>query len=409
MEDKKKVKSIKSSDDNDYKSTKTSKTKDASISVKDAYLQEIEEFDTRGEVLRRRVRAIVFILIAIIVIIGILSYFSNGKITTPNLGISNTKITDKGVNGSVSKIYDATVYIQNYSSNQVSNTGTGFIYKKDRTKGYILTNYHVVSGSDSLKVTLSDDNIVDAKFLGGDQYSDIAILSIPAKNVKAIATMGASTKVAVGDTVFVVGSPINNDYRGTVTKGILSGKNRLVSISTGNSDYYSMKLLQTDASINPGNSGSPLCNSNGEVIGMISTKVAKDKLEGLGFAISIEDIKGKISSYEKGTASSKPYLGISMVNLSDSSSMSYYGLSSKVNTNLTQGVVVENIKKNSPATGVLRVGDIIISMNDVQTVDMAHLRYELYNHNIGEKIKLSIERDGTTKNVTVILGEKKSK
>ena len=401
MADKKKVKLIESSDDDDFNTHKIEKK--SSSSIRDAYMKEVEEFDSR-EIARRRLKIILFVMVGIIIIMGLLSYFGKGKAP---IGIDGINITDKGVTSSVSKIYDATVYIENFDNGKLSTTGTGFIYKKDRTKGYILTNYHVVSGSSSIRVTLSDDTKIDAKFIGGDQYSDIAIISISSKNIKSVATLGSSKKASVGDIVFTVGSPINNSYRGTVTRGILSGKNRLVTIPTGNSDYYSVKVLQTDAATNPGNSGGPLCNESGEVIGMISNKIVTDKLEGISFAISIEDIKNKLTSYEKGTASSKPYMGISMVNLSDSSSMSYYGLSQKVNTNLTQGVVVESIKSNTPAVGVLRIGDIITKVDNVSTPDMTYLRYELYKHNINDKIKLTIERDGKTKNVSLILGEKK--
>lgn len=404
MADKRKVKLIESSDDDDFSTKKTSKTASKlSDPLRDQYIKEVEEFDSR-EIVRRRIKLLLFVMVGIIIIIGLLSHFVKGN---TSIGVDGIKISDKGVTSSVSKVYDATVYIENFDNGKVATTGTGFVYKKDRTKGYILTNYHVVSGSSAIKVTLSDDTKVDAKFIGGDQYSDIAIISIPSKNVKDVASFGSSKKASVGDIVFTVGSPINNTYRGTVTRGILSGKNRLVTIPTSNGDYYSVKVIQTDAATNPGNSGGPLCNENGEVIGMISDKIVSDKLEGISFAISIEDIKSKLTSYEKGTASSKPYMGISMVNLSDTSSMSYYGLSQKVNTNLTQGVVVESIKTNTPAVGVLRVADIITRIDDVATPDMSYLRYELYRHNVGEKIKITIERNGKTKNVSLTLGEKK--
>lgn len=403
MEDKKKVKSIESSDNSDFEKENKEKKSNKANLVKDAYFKDLADFDARAAS-KSKLKYIVAFMLGIVATIALFSFLTRG-----NGNVVNTaRINDKGVNGAVANIYDATVYIQNYSGGNISTTGTGFVYKKDRTKGYVLTNYHVAAGSSSLKITLSDDTKVDAKFVGGDKYTDIAVLSIPSKNVKAVANIGSSSSVDVGSTVFTVGSPINNDYRGTVTRGILSGKNRIVTIkSNENTDYAVLKLLQTDASVNPGNSGGPLCSSNGSVIGMISRSIVKDNLDGVFFAISMEDIKARLNTYEKGTSSSKPYIGISMVNLSDSSSMAYYGLSSRVSTSRTNGVVVESVKNNSAGSGILRVGDIIVQLGGVDTPNMAYLRYELYKYNAGDTLKLRIERDGKMRNVSIVLKERK--
>ena len=139
---------------------------------------------------------------------------------------------------------------------------------------------------------------------------------------------------------------------------------------------------------------------------MNSYKIVRDNIQGVNFAISIEDISRKIVSYEKGTASSKPYIGITMVNLSDSSSMSYYGLSQKVNTKRTRGVVVESVKANTGAHGVLAVGDIIYKFNGVSVRNIDYLRYELYRYNAGDTVKLTIEREGKTRTVSVLLKAK---
>ena len=168
------------------------------------------------------------------------------------------EVNDNGISAGINKVYDSTVYIENYKDKKVSVSGTGFIYKKDSGKAYILTNYHVVGSSSSLKVILSDDNSVDARFVGGDEYLDIAVISISDKYVKNVVKLGSSNKAVLGDTVFTVGSPVGDEYRGTVTRGILSGKDRLVAVSvSGGTDDYVMKLLQTDAAMNPGNSGGP--------------------------------------------------------------------------------------------------------------------------------------------------------
>lgn len=390
METKKKVKSIESS----IKDTKRSE-------LEDAYQKELAEFDHKSKP-KNRLIIIAVVLIGIILLMGLLSLVFNGK--EKNILPESGKVNDSGISSSVNKIYDATVYIQNYNGSTVSTTGTGFVYKKDRSKGYILTNYHVVSGSNTIRVTLSDDSIVKAKFVGGDQYADIAVITIPAKEVKQVATIGSSEKTPLGATVFTVGSPINNKYRGTITRGVLSGKDRLVKISVnGGSEYNMMKLLQTDAAINPGNSGGPLCDVNGEVIGMNSYKIVKENIEGVSFAVSMDDISKKLSNYEKGTSNVKPYIGITMVNLSDSSSMSYYGLSNKVKTKRTRGVVVESVKTNTAAYGILATGDIIYKINGVTVNNIDYLRYELYRYNIGDKLKFTIEREGKTRTVEVVL------
>ena len=402
MEDKKKVKSIESSDNDDFEKKKLVKKE-----VKKSYVIDDDDFDERLYT-RNKLKYFGMFLLGIIATIALFSFLTRGN--SNNSFGGNIKINDNGISASIAKVYDTTVYIQNYNGANVSTTGTGFVYKKDRSKGYILTNYHVVSGSTSIMVTFSDNTRVKAKFVGGDQYSDIAIITVPDKNVKQVADLGSSSESSLGDTVFTIGSPVNNKYRGTVTRGILSGKDRLVNVSVnGSSDTYVMKLLQTDAAINPGNSGGPLCNINGEVIGMNSYKIVKDNLKGVNFAISIEDIKSRLDAYEKGTANSKPYIGITMVNLSDKSSMNYYGLSKIVSTKRTQGVVVESVKTDGSARGALVTGDIIYKVNGVTVNDMSYFRYELYRYNIGDTVKLTIERDGKTRTVSVVLKAKRGK
>lgn len=321
----------------------------------------------------------------------------------------NTSVTvnDNGIGTGINKVYDATVYIENYKGDKVNVSGTGFIYKKDSGKAYILTNYHVVGDNTSLEVTLSDDKKVDAKYVGGDQYLDIAVISISSSSVKQVAKLGSSGRAILGDTVFTVGSPVGDEYRGTVTRGILSGKDRLVAVSvSGGTEDYVMRLLQTDAAMNPGNSGGPLCNANGEVIGMNSLKLVKNEVEGMGFAISIEDILAHIDTFEKGDAIKRPYLGISMVNLNNKDAVSYYGLSKKIDTKLEKGVVVESVQKGTSADGKLEIGDIVVKVDRKNVDNMAYFRYELFKHEVGDKVTLTVERDSKLKDVVVTLKAK---
>lgn len=311
----------------------------------------------------------------------------------------NNISSDYNLSEGISNVYDSVVYIENYKGSKVRNSGTGFVYKKSDGRAFILTNYHVVEGNSSLKVTLSDDSKSVAKYLGGDKYLDIACISIDDKDVKKVAKLVSSSNSALGDTLFTVGSPLGADYRGTVTRGILSGKDRMVVVSND----YVMKVLQTDAAMNPGNSGGPLCNSKGEVIGINSMKLVKDEIEGMGFAISTEDITNHLEDFENGKVIVRPYLGISIFNLSDKSYFSKRKVVKNLNTKLDDGVVVLETQKNSPSFGKLNAGDIIVKVDDVSVSEVAYFRYELFKHSIGDKVKITVERDGKLKDVYLVL------
>ena len=136
------------------------------------------------------------------------------------------------IKSAIDKIYDAVVLVETYKNNTVISSGTGFVYKKDETNGYIITNHHVIDGGNKFTVTLTNGTEVEATLLGSDEYSDIAILSIEPNAVIQVATLGESTNSEIGDTVFAVGSPLGKEYMGTVTKGILSGKDRTVTVSS---------------------------------------------------------------------------------------------------------------------------------------------------------------------------------
>lgn len=313
-------------------------------------------------------------------------------------------INEKGISDAVKKIYDAVVLVQNYKNNQLYSTGTGFVYKVDNKYGYILTNYHVISESTKINIVMFDDTILEAKYLGGDEYIDVAVLAIDKDKVIKVAEIGESASSELGDTVFTVGTPVDYEYRGTVTRGILSGKDRLVSVNTSktnSSDTYVMKVLQTDAAINPGNSGGPLVNSNGEVIGINSLKLAQEEIEGMGFAIPIEDVMTHIETFEKGQSIKRPVLGISMVNASEKYTL--YQLGINIDSKITSGVVVTSVVNNSSAYGVLKPGDVITKMDNEKVSTLAYLRYELFKHKVGDKVSITYIRDGkeVTSSVTL--------
>ena len=194
------------------------------------------------------------------------------------------------------------------------------------------------------------------------------------------------------------------DYRGSVTSGILSGKDRMVSLSVSGttSEDWVMKVLQIDAAINPGNSGGPLLNVNGEVIGVNSMKLVQDEIEGMGFAIPIEIAMAHVSELEQGKKIEWPMIGISMVNVSDATSLYRYNI--KIDNNITEGVVVADISAGSGAAkSDLKAGDIITKLNGEKVKNSAYLRYELYKNKPGDSIELTYIRNGKEHTTKVTL------
>ena len=205
----------------------------------------------------------------------------------------------------VNKVYDSVVTVLNYG-NQLQATGTGFVYKTDDKYGYILTNNHVISGSKKIEVTNTENVTVEATLLGSDEYADLAVLRVDKSFVLQVATLGSSTDSEIGDTVIAIGTPVDVKYAGSVTKGIISGKNRMVNVTLDSGGEFMMEVIQTNTAINPGNSGGPLVNINGEVIGINTLKLVEDEIEGMGFAIPIEMATSVLDRLEKGEEIERP-------------------------------------------------------------------------------------------------------
>lgn len=322
-----------------------------------------------------------------------------------NTVYQKTIIDKNGISDSVEKAYDSVVLIQNYNSNRLASSGTGFVYKKENDKGYILTNYHVVANATDIRITLSNDEEVKATYIGGDQYLDLAVITIPVDKVLSVSEIGSSENMRIGDSVFTIGSPLGYDYRGTVTSGILSGKNRIVEVSVGSNttEDYAMKVLQTDAAINPGNSGGPLLNINGEVIGVNSMKLVQDEIEGMGFAIPIEYAMAHITELESGKAIKRPMLGVSLINVSNTTAVYQYGFNIG---NATEGVIVAEITKGTGASkSDLKKGDIITKLDGEKVSSVAYLRYELFKHKVGDEITVTYTRNGKEAKTKIKLTE----
>lgn len=329
------------------------------------------------------------------VILYIKYYPLESKVITET--VSKTVVSEQGIDEAISGVYDAVVTVQSYYNGNLSGTGSGFVYKKDKTNGYILTNNHVIEGCNSFNILLPDGTSVEAKLLGADSYTDLAVLSIDQDKVLKVATLGDSDLISVGNTVFTVGSPMGSDYSGSVTKGIVSGTNRTVEV-----DGVVTEVIQTDAAINPGNSGGPLVNLAGEVIGITSMKLASEKIEGMGFAIPINTVKIYVQNLEKGEKISRPALGVSLVNVSDRYKLYYYGIS--VDRSISKGVVISHVEEGSPASKAnLQVGDVIVKIGDNEVDSISKLRYYLYKQEIGKSVKVTYIRGTKEKTVDVLL------
>lgn len=338
--------------------------------------------------------------------IGIIGTIIVYKFIPSNMEVKETTIKDYNISEinslseSINKIYNAVVFISSTSGRSTS-TGTGFVYKVDDTYGYIITNNHVIEGADNIEITNIDEGVTKADVLGRDEYSDLAVLRIEKEFAIAIATLGESTNNEVGDTIFTVGSPLGKVYMNSVSKGIISGKNRTISVEIDDGDFL-MDVIQIDASINPGNSGGPLCNVNGEVIGVNSMKLVDSSVEGMGFAIPIEIAKPIVEKLEKGMKISRPYIGMDMLNTTDSWKL--YRNSIFLDESIKTGAVVLSLDFDSPFyTAGFKKGYVITKINGIKVETVAEFRYLIYKESIGNTIEVTYLEDNIEKTKKVNL------
>lgn len=358
--------------------------------------------------LKKQEKKEIIMVISSFLVGGLIMYLIMTNITTNIIVKDKTKIYDKSsLSSSVEKVYETTVVVESYNGESLDTTGSGFFYKNDNKYAYILTNEHVLTGT-IIKITNSEDESKDAEILGKDEYLDLAVLRVDKSLSKKVANLGDSDSVKIGDTIFTIGSPIGINYKGTVTSGIISGKNRMVQTSVGENKQgnWLMQVLQMDAPINKGNSGGPLFNVNGDVIGISSLKLTDEEIEGMAFAIPIEYAKNHLEELEKGKQMKWPELGISMTNVSNSGTIMTNEIT--IPDNVRDGVVILNIKEGSCAEKAkLEKGDIIISMDNNPTKNIAYLKYELFQHKIGDKVEIKYIRNGKEKTTTVELNSSK--
>ena len=273
---------------------------------------------------------------------------------------------------------------------QTEGVGSGVIFRED---GYIVTNNHVIDGAKEIIVSLADGRSLQGKLIGTDEFTDLAVVKVDAKDLPTVA-FGNSDSVVVGEPAIAIGNPMGLEFQGSVTSGIISALNRTLDISDRR-----VKLLQTDAAINQGNSGGALVNADGELIGINSAKVAYTGVEGMGFAIPSNTVQTIINELiDKGYVV-RPYLGVSVF---DPPTAARYGY----RLNIEKGVYIVSLSLDGPCgkAGFKR-GDIILKIDDVEVNSVSELRNKIAEHKVGDKVKITYDRDNSSHTAEVTLEE----
>ncbi|SDG68378.1 serine protease Do [Planococcus glaciei] len=291
---------------------------------------------------------------------------------------------------------------------QEAGTGSGVIYKKDGGSAYIVTNNHVVEGAERVKVTLADETELDAEVLGTDVWTDLAVLKVDSSSISTIAEFGDSSVLKAGEPVIAIGNPLGLQFSGSVTTGVVSGTERLVPIDVngdGTEDWQA-EVLQTDAAINPGNSGGALINSQGQVIGINSMKIAQDAVEGIGLAIPINSAIPIIQDLEAKGEVERPSIGVSIMDLS-SVPQQYRNSQLGLPEDVTEGVVVSEV---APGSGAEKAGiqpyDVIVELDGKAVNSVLELRQHLYTEaEVGDTLNVKVYRGGKLVDAKIELTE----
>jgi len=308
-----------------------------------------------------------------------------------SLGLSTADIV-KTVSDSVVEIQTETAtYSRMTGQAVIEGAGSGVIVTTD---GYIVTNNHVIEDANKITVITTDEKEYDATVIGTDDTTDIAVLKIDATDLTP-AVMGSSSSLSVGDKAITIGNPLG-ELGGTITEGIISALDREITV-----DGETMNLLQTDAAINPGNSGGGLFNDSAELVGIVVAKSISTEVEGLGFAIPIDDIKTVIEDLiSNGTVSGRVYVGISAVDVSDASIAAQYNLNKT-------GVYVAEVQDNTGADNAgIKEGDLIIGVDGKEINSFSEFKEIINNHEVGDTVEFTILQDNSIITLQVTLGEK---
>jgi serine protease Do len=312
------------------------------------------------------------------------------------------------------KVRPTVVSIVNYKDDQKDKSleesalGSGVIFKKAKGQAFIITNNHVIEGAQELEAVTVNGEMKKAKLIGADKVNDIAILAVDDKNISEVAEMGDSRKLRLGETVLAIGNPLG--LGDTLTSGIVSYTNRVVPVSLNQDGVYDweQEVIQTDAAINEGNSGGALVDLNGKVIGINTMKIADTGVEGLGFAIPVDQVMKTVDELMTHGKIARPYIGIYSMDLNNS----YAPLEEdqlkelKLPSGVKEGVVVLDAIGPAQEAG-LRLNDVIVKFNDTPIPTTLEMKKFLYDKvKIGDTVKVTFYRDGKERTTNVKLAEK---
>ena len=334
--------------------------------------------------------AIITASLALVACIGIGGGFLGSKLAGSSVTPTSTQeVAEKAANSVVEITTESVVsgqYMQQYVS---TGAGSGVIISKD---GYIITNNHVIDGASNITVTLKNGKSYTAKLIGKDNQVDVALLKIEETGLSPV-TFGDSDNLKVGETAVAIGNPLGK-LGGTVTSGIISALNREITIGG-----ETMNLLQTNAAINPGNSGGGLFNANAELVGLVVAKSSGSDVEGLGFAIPINDVVNILQDLmDHGYVTGRPSLGVSLTDISEDQLFSY---------RLDEaGTYVAQVTSGSAAEKAgIKLGDLLVKIDDTEITSSSQAASLISKHKAGDEISITVKRDGKEQTVKATLDE----
>ncbi|SEM82261.1 S1C family serine protease [Lihuaxuella thermophila] len=354
---------------------------------------------------------LVLLLTPLLINSGVISLPSQGMGPANIAGPAKTtsvKVTSD-ITEAVDRVRPAVVGIINLKSSDdpfnpeeiQQGTGSGIIFEKANGKARVVTNYHVIEGATQVRVVIPNgdtNKTVNAKILGSDETTDLAVLEISDQYVTAVAEFGNSDTLRAGEPAIAIGNPLGLGQ--SVTVGVISSPKRSIDVD----QYMATDVIQTDAAINPGNSGGALINVAGQVIGINSLKIAESGVEGLGFAIPTNDARPVISSLIRYGEVPRPFLGVELIDLAQLPQSVWENLG--VPDNLEGGAVVRDVQLGSPADlAGIKSRDVIVALDNQTIASGSDLRKYLYkNKQIGQQVKVTYYRNGQKQTTTVKLG-----
>lgn len=344
---------------------------------------------------------LIFILIVINIGMGIMLVGQEERLNQLTGGshqkVENKVVVNK-VNSDIASVYakvkDSVVTVFNYQNNQQYSSGSGVIYAYENGVGKIITNNHVIDKGEEIKVELSNGQTLTSKVIGSDVFADIAVLEVKSDLELQKIAIGDSNALHIGDTVLAIGSPNGQKFAGSLSVGVVSGKDRLIPLDLNgdNRADWEMLMLQTDAAINPGNSGGALVNMAGELIGINTLKFQSVQIEGMNFANPSNEVLSIVNQLEKNGKVERPSLGVSVMTMDD---VKAYGQMFGVQVpDVDKGLLVQKIVKGSAADNAgVKSGDIITKLAGNEVASLTDLRKVLYNQKVNTNIKLTVIRD----------------